>query len=191
MNCDQIRTKLDGYVENELAADERAAVEHHLETCAACQQKLASLQQMTALLYQIPAETPAPDLAGRIMAAVEARAQRGPRYRPGLHTAAVGLGLLFSAYLLLALGYQTLLAWQQGGAGQFISLLLNDPELIGRYPTESMYAVLEALPTAELVLTLGSSLIVLLLIEHLVSVMAGRTQPQLNGNSNHSRRGVT
>lgn len=188
MNCDQVRTKLDGYVENELAADEQAAVEHHLETCAACQQKLAALQQMTALLYQIPTETPAPNLAGRIVTTVEARMQRNPRYRLWLHAAAVGLGLLFSAYLLLALGYQTLLAWQQGGAGQFISLLLNDPELIGRYPTESMYAVLEALPVAELALTVGSSLVVLLLIEHLAGVMASRTQPQLNGNGNHAER---
>lgn len=188
MNCDQVRTKLDGYVENELATDERAAVEHHLETCSACRQRLTGLQQITALLYQIPAETPAPDLTGRIVATIEAGMQRSPRYRLWLHTATVGLGLLFSAYLLLALAYQTLLAWQQGGAGQFIALLLNDPELIGRYPAESLYAVLEALPVAELALTLGSSLVVLILIEHLAGVMAGRTQPQLNGNGNHAGR---
>lgn len=141
MNCDQVRTKLDGYVENELATDERAAVEHHLETCSSCRRRLTSLQQITALLYQIPAETPAPDLAGRIMATIETRMPQSLRYRLWLHTAAVGLGLLFAAYLLLALGYQTLLTWQQGGAGQFISLLLNDPELIGRYPAKPICCV--------------------------------------------------
>ncbi|MCL4294427.1 MAG: zf-HC2 domain-containing protein [Anaerolineae bacterium] len=190
MNCYEVQAKLDRYVESELAADEQAAVENHLETCSACRQRLTNLRQMMALLHQIPSEAPPPDLVGRIVARVEARIPRHPGYWLWLHTAAVGFGILFSAYLLSALGYQTLLAWQQGGAGQFISLLFNDPALIAHYPAESLYAILEALPVAELALTLGSSLVVLLLVEQLLGVLAGWAQPRLNSNGNHSGRGV-
>lgn len=182
MNCREVRTRLDLYVERELPEEERRAVEVHLRTCPACRKRLANLEQVTALLYQLPPEEPTPDLEARVVAAVEARAARAPVRQPWLRTVAVGLGALFSALLLLALGYQTILGLQQGGAAQFISLLLSDPELLARYPAEGLYTVLESLPLFELALTLGLSLITVLLVEQFVGTLTGRAGLQLNGN---------
>ncbi|MFQ5854370.1 MAG: anti-sigma factor family protein [Anaerolineae bacterium] len=188
MNCGEVQNRLDLYLEGELIEAERNTVEVHLAACLLCRRRLANLEQITALLYELPPEEPAPDLVDRVIATVEARAVRTSARRPWLRVAAMGLGMLFSALLLLALGYQTLLAWRQGGAGQFISLLLNDPELLARYPVEGLYAVLESLPVVELAVTLGLSLVILLLVEQFVRTLAGPAQPQLNGN--HSERGV-
>ena len=174
MNCYEVEAQLDNYIERELAVDERAALEGHLESCSSCQHKLVHLRQVTALLYRLPAEEPAPNLATRIVAMVEDRVSPVPARWLWFHTAAIGLGILVSMYLLLTLGYQTLLAWQQGGAGQFISLLFSDPELIARYPAESLYAVLESLPVGESALTLGLSLVTLLLVEQLASTLTCR-----------------
>lgn len=189
MNCHEVEAKLDNYVGRELAIAESAALEDHLESCSSCRRKLAHLRQVTALLYRLPVEEPAPNLTARIVAMVEDRVSPVPARRLWFHTAAIGLGILVSMYLLLSLGYQTLLAWQQGGAGQFISLLFNDPELMARYPTESLYAVLESLPVVELALTLGLSLVTLLLVEQLAGTLTSRTQAPLNGH--HVRRNVT
>jgi anti-sigma factor RsiW len=92
------RFTLDAYVEQTLPAAERRTVEAHVTTCPACQAGLASAKQMTALLYDLPREAPAPNLAARINAAIAAqRAQRAPAVTwrmPSLVPAALVLGLV-------------------------------------------------------------------------------------------------
>jgi anti-sigma factor RsiW len=70
------RYTLDAYVEQALPAAERRAVEAHVTTCPACQARLAAAKQMPALLYQMPHEQPAPELATRIKAEITTRRVR-------------------------------------------------------------------------------------------------------------------
>ena len=72
------RFTLEAYVENALPAMQRRGVEVHVTTCPTCQARLASAKQLTALLYELPREMPAPILAARINAAIMAqRAAQG------------------------------------------------------------------------------------------------------------------
>ncbi len=188
MNCDEMQSKLNRYAEQELADDEITAVEDHLHACLSCRQRAANLRQMTAVLYQLPVEEPPAGLEVRIMAAVSAVPAQDGVVQTWLYRAAIGLAAFFSLLMLLALGYQTLLVWQQDGTGQFISLLAGNPDLALRYPTEALYAVLESLPVVEIALTLGISLVIVLLLEQFLASLGQQGSSQFNGN--HAGRGV-
>ena len=69
------RFTLEAYVEKALPAMQRRGVEAHVTTCPTCQARLAAAKQMTALLYELPRERPAPELAARINAAITAHAR--------------------------------------------------------------------------------------------------------------------
>ena len=91
------RHTLDAYVEQMLPAAERRTVEAHATTCPACQARLAAAKQIPAMLYDLPRERPAPELAARINATIVA--QRTPataKWIPMLVLAmfAAGLALL-------------------------------------------------------------------------------------------------
>jgi hypothetical protein len=91
------RYTLDAYVERMLPAAERRAVEAHVTTCPACQSRLAAAEQIPAVLYDLPRERPAPELAERINAAIAARrAPASAKWIPMLVLAmfAAGLGML-------------------------------------------------------------------------------------------------
>ena len=76
------RFTLEAYVENVLPAMQRRG-EVHATTCPTCQARLANAKQMTALLYDLPRERPAPALAARINAAITGqRARSAPWRRP-------------------------------------------------------------------------------------------------------------
>jgi anti-sigma factor RsiW len=80
-----------------LPAAEHRAVEAHVTTCPACQSRLAAAKQIPAMLYDLPREQPAPELAARINAAIGAqRRPASPKWIPMLVLAmfAAGLGLL-------------------------------------------------------------------------------------------------
>ena len=47
--CHTIEPMLSGYVDNELAPEERRRVEQHLETCAHCREVLKDMEQLTAV----------------------------------------------------------------------------------------------------------------------------------------------
>jgi len=188
MSCNEMQSKLNAYVERELGNEERTAVEDHLLTCPSCRQRVANLRQMTTLLYQLPVEELPAGLEARIVAAVGPAPAQEAVNQSWLYRAAIGLAALFSLLMLLALGYQTLLVWQQDGTGQFISLLAGNPDLALRYPTEALYAVLESLPVVEIALTLGIALVIVLLLEQFLATLGRQASSQFNGN--HAGRGV-
>jgi anti-sigma factor RsiW len=57
-NHDAQHERLSAWLDGALAAEERAALEAHLATCAACQRELEGLRQVRALLRALPAPTP-------------------------------------------------------------------------------------------------------------------------------------
>ena len=129
------RFTLDAYVEQTLPSAERRTVEAHVTTCPACQAGLANAKQMTALLYDLPREMLAPNLAARINAAIAAQcAQRAPataRWIPALAPTALALGLV-----LLVLSAPQWSGWAQAIEAQLpaeqtimtgLSTLVTDP----------------------------------------------------------------
>ena len=110
------RLTLEAYVEQALPAVQRRTVETHVTTCPTCQARLASAKQMTALLYELPREMPAPVLAARINAAITAQgaAQRSlavARWMRLLVLATFVVGLV-----LLALAAPRWIGWVQAAA---------------------------------------------------------------------------
>jgi anti-sigma factor RsiW len=110
------RFTLEAYVEQALPAVQRRTVETHVTTCPTCQARLASAKQMTALLYELPREMPAPILAARINAAITAQgaAQRSlaaARWMRLLVLATFVVGLV-----LLALAAPRWIGWVQAAA---------------------------------------------------------------------------
>ncbi len=52
--CRKVRGRFSEYIDGLLSGDERAVVEHHLETCEACSEELEALQMTVQLLNQLP-----------------------------------------------------------------------------------------------------------------------------------------
>jgi anti-sigma factor RsiW len=82
-NCREWRESLGAYALGQLAGDERAALEAHLEGCEACRVELASLEPVALMLphadparFTAPAPQPPPELGARIAATIEAERQQ-------------------------------------------------------------------------------------------------------------------
>lgn len=86
MNCADVRERLDGWVEETLGEEERAAVALHLETCEACRAEARGLEVFLAAAADLPREIRPPrDLWAGIDARLdrpEAVAPRAARRRP-------------------------------------------------------------------------------------------------------------
>jgi anti-sigma factor RsiW len=114
---DQQQEQLSAYLDGELSLAERQTLEHHLPTCARCQEALAQLRAVRRLLNAMP--TPALPrsfalpTAGSVPAPVPLRARAAARRAPqvppvaariaqqvGALAAAVGLVLLLGSTLL-------------------------------------------------------------------------------------------
>jgi anti-sigma factor RsiW len=100
-DCDAARMAIAPFLDGELDAGERAAVESHLEGCADCRAALADARAMSALFRaEVPRERAPADLGARIEARIAAeegaQADRARWYRgaPALAAAAVMLFLL-------------------------------------------------------------------------------------------------
>jgi hypothetical protein len=95
MTCPELR--LDEYLDGELAEPDRAAVESHLSSCAACRAELERSRKLEAVLRSVPAGA-APD-ADQFVQSVRARSRRPAGGRWAL-AAAVLIGI---AGLVIAL----------------------------------------------------------------------------------------
>ena len=78
-SCDEVRDWLSAYLDGELTARRREAVEAHLAGCDACRRELASLRQVSACLQAWPAPEPASDLSARFTERLAARAAQQDR----------------------------------------------------------------------------------------------------------------
>ncbi|MBO0780377.1 MAG: anti-sigma factor [Ktedonobacteraceae bacterium] len=77
MDCQQFEESAGAYALEAMSAGERREAEAHLITCANCQRTARELRAVTNLLpLAVPAVAPSPQLKTRIMAAVQADAQR-------------------------------------------------------------------------------------------------------------------
>jgi len=66
MKCEKILELLSPYVENELSAEEKAAVKHHLQTCPNCSSLLSNLEEIHESLADFPELEVSQDLLERL-----------------------------------------------------------------------------------------------------------------------------
>ncbi|HEX6884104.1 MAG TPA: zf-HC2 domain-containing protein [Planctomycetota bacterium] len=124
---DPWQDRLSEYLDGELAPGEHAALERHLEGCAACRATLAELRAVVAAARALGARAPErdlwPELAGQL-------AQRRPSPRPWLAFAAGVLATLLGllAWRALATGARE---DEVAALGERYLLLLREPEGFG------------------------------------------------------------
>ncbi len=76
-DCEHIQRQFQAYLDGELEAAEREAVQAHLTECAACRELAASYERLFAALDEPALPEPAPGLPARVMQRVAmARARR-------------------------------------------------------------------------------------------------------------------
>lgn len=79
MNCQQIRNRLDAWVDGELSAPAAEAVTRHLDGCPSCRRHALERQQMAGALDRLPPPKAPADLSRRTL-----RAFRAGIRRPGM-----------------------------------------------------------------------------------------------------------
>lgn len=84
------------YLDDQLAAHERASLESHLKGCAVCQQELAALRTTFAALDALPSEPIPIDLTAQVMS----RIAPAPAYTPILNAVLLTQLVLITALLL-------------------------------------------------------------------------------------------
>ena len=77
MNCDEFKPMLTGYVDGELPAELRAALEQHLDGCEACNRELASLSRLKEELAMMKFKEPTDVELERYWHSVYNRLERG------------------------------------------------------------------------------------------------------------------
>ncbi len=77
MSCDEFKPMLTGYVDGELSAEQRAALERHLAGCKACKRDLASLSRLKEELAMIRFREPSDVELERYWHSVYNRIERG------------------------------------------------------------------------------------------------------------------
>jgi len=107
MSCERFGPLLSGYVDGELAAEERRRLEEHLKTCEACRGDLEGLKTLKDDLALLKFREPSDAELERYWAGVYNRLERG------------------MGWILISLGAILLLSY---GAFQFVeSFLLDSP----------------------------------------------------------------
>ncbi len=146
-------TTLDAYTEGNLDPTERLAVDAHLAGCHECRLAAVGLAEIGDLLRTHPRVEPPASLARIIIAEAEQEASRRARRR-WLAMAGNGLALALTWLMLIILGGETLVAAHNGGLSDFAAMLQTQPDLITRYPGDTLALLAEAFPIVPLALTL-------------------------------------
>ncbi|HEX7589074.1 MAG TPA: zf-HC2 domain-containing protein, partial [Anaerolineae bacterium] len=161
--------ELDHYVEKELDDRARVQADEHLANCERCRSLLTRELFLSVALRAVPREQPPSDFAVRIGNAAQARVlqQRLQRARMPFITVAT----FFSLLLLLWFGFQMAIAFVDNGTFEILSLLSGQPDLFSTFFVDGLWALLEALPLGEIVLTLFALFTVIVLAEQWVETV--------------------
>lgn len=102
MTCEDVRDRLDDYVDGELAQGERAVLASHLTGCSACREQERGLRRLLAEAAALPRETaPArelwPGIAERLRPPVLAFPKRSTSFQPLTLAAAAAVLIVLSS----------------------------------------------------------------------------------------------
>ena len=140
------------------------ALDAHVSSCPRCLREVKIERRINRALAHMERYAPSPEFAARLDRALGKL--EAPVYKPISERSGsrwMVLAALLSALLLLILALQTVIAFRDGGALDFVSLYLSQPDLLSTYPTEALSALVESLPLVEMLLTLGLVVIVAVL----------------------------
>ncbi|MCW8956615.1 MAG: zf-HC2 domain-containing protein [Gammaproteobacteria bacterium] len=70
MKCNDIKTEVDEYLDDQLSSKELALINEHIKTCDSCQQFYSEAKHVKQMLNNLPMEEPAPGFEQRLFAAV-------------------------------------------------------------------------------------------------------------------------
>src|SRR6516165_7915210 len=114
MQCDEIRPRLDAYIDGELDETERALFHEHLADCAECGPEVAALERLrVGIRQQAPVYRAPPALRSQIRAAIRreaAASSRSTRMAPGW--------LAYAASILIAVAVGSGGTWWISGEHQ-------------------------------------------------------------------------
>jgi hypothetical protein len=79
MNCTDVQTDLDDYIDGDLPFNEKKAVELHLSNCVSCQQSFDEFKAIRQALNTLPVEQASADFESRVFS--EVRSQYAERSR--------------------------------------------------------------------------------------------------------------
>ncbi len=151
-------------------------LDQHVATCPVCRRELALEQRLTRALMRLERSAPSPEFAARLERALsrgESAVREWSSANPRPSLAWTGVAALLASALLVVFAYQTVVALQEGGALDFVSLFASRPDLLSMYPTESLNALIESLPLVGLLLTLGLFVIALVLADQFLMARSG------------------
>jgi predicted anti-sigma-YlaC factor YlaD len=168
--------QLDQYGEKDLDERARTQLEHHLENCVQCRSLVDREHRLIAVLRELPREELPRDLVVRIGNAAQARLsqERLKRARMPFITVAT----FFSLLLLFWFGFQMVIAFVDNGTFEILSVFSGQPDLFSTFFTDALWALLEALPLGEIVLTLFALFTVIVLAEQWVDTVRPRALPR-------------
>lgn len=169
-------TDVEAYIENQTTPAARAAVEQHLAACAICRQHIAADRRLDAALRTISREPAPQDLAARIGANVELYQTQEQARRVRIPFLAGAM--LFSILLVIWFAAELVVALQENGTVEFMTLLFDRPDLFSAYTVDAILAFAEALPMGELALTLFAILTVIVLMQQLLSSLTPPRMPR-------------
>ncbi|MGH2812941.1 MAG: anti-sigma factor family protein, partial [Actinomycetota bacterium] len=95
---------LSAYLDDEIDAPARSAIEAHLRDCSECRGRVETLRRASAALSQLPEITPTPDESRALRLRVREALPSGRRWlrAPAALALAGGLGLVLAAFVAFA-----------------------------------------------------------------------------------------
>jgi len=100
MNCKKVILRLSAYQDGELSVLQSRELEHHLESCAACQSEWEACKDLVGNLCRLTPSVPAPDFSSRIMAGLLMQPEKKYRLLPSLAYTLALLTIFISGFLL-------------------------------------------------------------------------------------------
>ncbi len=161
--------ELNLYVEKELEGDARVDAEMHLANCALCRGRVAREERLSDALRATPRQEPPRDLAARIDSAAQIQVVQEQLRRSRMPF--IGVATLFSLVLLVWFGFQMVIALQENGTLDFLSLLSDRPDVFSAYSVDAIWALIEAIPLGEIALTLFALFTVIVLAQQWVEMI--------------------
>lgn len=154
--------------EQEMADAPRVEIERHLAACAQCRARVAQNNRMNIALRALPRAQPPRELAARIQA--RATQEQARRARLPFIALATFFSILLALWFLLELG----IAFQENGVLDFWAVLTSYTDLFSTDWLNTLIALAEAVPLAEVFLTLCALLTVGVLAQQLVDSLRPR-----------------
>lgn len=164
--------EIEQYAEKELDAARLDEIDQHLAACPACRARVAQDNRMSDALRALPRTQPPHELAARIGTIIETRSAQERARRASVPW--IALATLVSILLAGWFCAELALAFEVNGVLDFWSLFTSYSDLLSPDSLDTLFALLEALPIAEIFLTLCALLTVGVLAQQLVDALRPR-----------------